>query len=239
MRYFVTGRVHPERADVHFSKITMALQGGGMATASCEASQITVILDVPTLDDWIAAQIIAEEAANIMIGALGFSLGSGYSVEMIQVTEDNGTPHVFGVRPTRETPTRETPVETLGFSPHDDIFTKSCRLSGKDIFFRLAVRDYLRAIRDHTDCATYCYRALEALKSSFALKTGRDGWQEMHQALNTCRDAITTTIKNFADPIRHGNWASAKTTTANQRWEMLVLTREILRKYLEDAMAAT
>lgn len=234
MRYFVTGRVHPERADVSFSKITMQLQGGGVVTASCEASQITVLLDVPVIDGWISAHIVAEDAAHIVIGALGFSLGSGYSVEMIQVTEDDGTSHVFGVRPTGE-----IPDETLGFSPYIDVFNKSYRLSGKDIFFRLAVRDYLRAIRDTTDCATYCYRALEGLKSSFALKSGGDGWQEMHQALNTSRDLITKTIKKFADPIRHGNWASAPTTTAKQRWKMLVLTREILEKYLSHATAAT
>lgn len=234
MRYFVTGRVHPERADVSFSKIVMKLQGGGSVTTICDASQITVVLDVPTIDGWISAQIVAEDAANIVIGALGFSLGSGYSVEMIQVTEEDGAPHVFGVRPTGDTPDK-----TLGFSPHVDIFNKAYRLSGNDIFFRLAVRDYLRAVRDTTDCATYCYRAIEGLKSSFALKTGGDGWQEMHQALNTSRDEITTTIKSFADPIRHGNWASAPTTTGKQRWEMLALTRDILEKYLSHATAAT
>lgn len=177
--------------------------------------------------------MMAEDIANIVIGALGLSLGSGYSVEMIQVTEDDGTPHVFGVRPTGDTPDK-----TLGFNPHIDIFNKAYQLSGGDIFFRLAVRDYLRAIRDAADCATYCYRAIEGLKSSFSLKTGGDGWQEMHQVLNTSRDAITTKIKNFADPTRHGNWASAPTITGKQRWEMLVLTREILEKYLLYAAAS-
>lgn len=43
--------------------------------------------------------IVAEEIATILVGALGFSLGSGYWVELIQVTEEEGTPHVFGVRP--------------------------------------------------------------------------------------------------------------------------------------------
>ena len=227
MKYVVTGRVHPERADVSFSKIGMQLQGGGSVSASCDSSQVTVVLDVPSVDGWISAQIVAEDAANILVGALGFSLGSGYSVEMIQVTEEDGTPHVFGVRPTGDTPQR-----TLAFSPHIDVFNRAFRLSGQDVFFRLAVRDYLRAIRDVTDCATYCYRAIEGIKSSFALKTGGDGWKEMHESLDTSRDSITATIKNFADPVRHGNWAAAPITTGQQRWQMLLLTREILEKYL-------
>lgn len=234
MKYVVIGRVHPERADVSFSKIGMNLQGGGSAIASCDSSQVTVVLDVSSIDGWISAHIMAEDVANIVIGALGFSLGSGYSVEMIQVTEEDGTPHVFGVRPTGDTPDL-----TLGFTPNIDIFNKAYILSGRDVFFRLAIRDYLRAVRDITDCSTYCYRAIEGLKSSFALKTGSDGWLEMHQSLNTSRDAITTKIKNFADPIRHGNWSAAPITTARQRWEMLLLTREILEKYLSYAAAAT
>jgi len=202
-------------------------EGGGLISASCDSSQVTVFLDIPTVDGLISAQIVAEDSANILVGALGLSLGCGYSVEMIQVTEENGVPHVFGVRPMGG-----TPIRTLGFSPHVEFFNKAYRLSGRDVFFRLAVRDYMRAIRDVTNCASYCYRAVEGLKSSFSLKSGGDGWQEMHLALKTKREEITTTIKNFADPVRHGNWASVPATNASQCWEMLLLTRDILEKYL-------
>jgi hypothetical protein len=234
MKYIVTGRVHPERANVSFSTHSMDLDGGGIVSTSCDSSQVTVVIDIPTIDGWISAHIAAEDFANIAVGALGFALGSGYSVEMIQVTEADGTPHVFGVRPTGD-----TPELTLGFNPHTEIFNRALRISGQDLFFRLAVRDYLRAIRDPNDCAFYCYRTIEALKSSFALKTGSDGCQEMHKALLTSRADIDATITNFAAPVRHGNWAAAPATTGCQRWAMLVLTRHILEKYLSYADTAT
>jgi hypothetical protein len=162
------------------------------------------------------------------------SLGSGYSVEILQVTEPDGTPHVFGVRPMVD-----TPGETLGFTSHLPVFNRAFRLSGRDVFFRLAVRDYLRAITVVADCASYCYRAIEGIKSAFVFKTGIDRWDDMHSALGTNRTAITSIIKDYADPVRHGNWVNAKPTNKHERWKMLMLTREILAKYLDYAEPAT
>jgi len=234
MKYIVTGRVHPERADISFGRIEMKLKGDGIAVATCDASQITITLDVQHLDGWISAYIMAGEVANIVVCALGFSLGSGYSTELVQVTEEDGTPHVFGVRPAGE-----EPGQTLGFEPHLPALNRAFQLSGKDVHFRLALRDYLRAMTDVTDCATYCYRAIEGIKSTFVAKTGLDRWDDMHAALGSNRDEITTTIKHFADPVRHGNWLNAKPTNKFERWKMLSLTRDILVKYLDYAQPAT
>jgi hypothetical protein len=234
MNYICTGRVHPERADISFGRIEIKFGNDHKAIASCDASQVTVVLDSTAVDGWIAAHIVAADIAGIVVGALGFSLGSGYSVEILQVTEPDGTPHVFGVRPTGE-----TPGETLGFAPHLPVFNRALRLSGRDVFFRLAVRDYLRAITVVADCAAYCYRAIEGIKSAFVFKTGIDSWDDMHTALGTDRTAITSIVKDYADPIRHGNWVNAKPTNKYERWKMLVLTREILAKYLDYAEPAT
>jgi hypothetical protein len=106
------------------------------------------------------------------------------------------------------------------------------------VFFRLAVRDYLRAILEVTDCGTYCYRAIEAIKSSFAFRTGNDRWDEMHAALGTKRDLIETAVKHYADPVRHGNWLGARPTNASQRWTMLSVTRDVLAAYLDHAEPA-
>lgn len=234
MRYVVTGRIHPERADINFGRIEWQMQAGGRAIASCEASQITVALELPSLDGWVSAFITAEQLAHIVIGALGFSLGSGYSVELIQVTEEDGTPHVFGVRPVGSAPS-----QTLGFEPHGLVFNRAFQLSCRNIFFRLALRDFLRAFTDTTDCATYCFRAIESIKASFVFKTGIDRWDDMHAALGTDRVSIDNTVKDFADPIRHGNWVNARTTDSVTRWRMLEKTRDVLLKYLDHEEPAT
>jgi hypothetical protein len=234
MNYICTGHVHPERADISFGQIEMMLDTGYRVATSCDASQVTVVLDSAAVDGWITAQIVAADVAGIVVGALGLALGSGYSVEIFQVTELNGTPHVFGVRPSGE-----TPQQTLGFDPHLPIFNRAFRLSVRDVFFRLAVRDYLRAITVVADCATYCYRAIEGLKAAFVFKTGMDRWDEMHATLGTDKETIFSTIKDYADPIRHGNWVNAKPANAQERWAMLSLARTILEKYLNYAEPAT
>ncbi len=232
MKYVCTGHVHPERADVSFSRVEMNLAGGGTAVASSDSSQITVVLnDARSVDGWISACIVATDIAKIVVGALGFSLGTGYSVEILQVTEHDGTPHVFGVRPNRN-------GQTLRVEPQVAAFNRAIRLSGEDVFFRLALRDYLRAITQVTDCAAYCYRAIEGIKSALVLRTGIDSWDAMHSTLGTERTVITSTVKQYADPIRHGNWKGMKPTTGTDRWRMLCLTRDILIQYMDYTVPA-
>lgn len=230
MKYVVTGRALPERADISFGRCQLQLPEGGLVVASCDSSQFTVVLDVPNIDGWVSAYILGTEIAGIILASLGFALGTGYSVEALQVTEEDGTPHVFGVRPQGL-----APGEYLSIEPTQPNFNSALNLAMRDVFFRLAVQDYVRAIKETADCATYCYRAIEAIKSSFVLKTGLDRWEDMHQALGTNRDEIVSTVKSFADPVRHGNWASTKSTNSLERWKMLWLTRNILVKYLAQA----
>lgn len=222
MRYVAIGRALPERANIGFGEFTLGDSEKGRITAQCDASQLTILLDRPEIDDLTTAHLAAEHFAQIVVCSLGFSLGSGYSVEIIQVTEEDGTPHVFGVR-----------HEELKFDPHIPVFNRALNLSFQDLFFRLALRDYTRAITDALDCATHCYRAIEAIKSAFVFKTGKNRWDDMHAALGTNRAIIESTVKKFADPVRHGNWVATKETDSHTRPAMLSLTRDMLAKYLD------
>jgi hypothetical protein len=222
MKYLATGRVLPERAYVSFGPVHWGTEETGRITAFSDSGQLSISLDLPNIDGYNSAYFVAEHFGLIAVSALGFSLGSGYSVEIIQVFEEEGTPHVFGVR-----------HEDLLYNPHLEIFNQAIRLASEDVYFRLALRDYVRAINDSTDCASYCYRAIEAIQSSFAFrKNKKDGWAEMHAALSTNRDSIKRTVKTYADPIRHGNWATAKPTDGAIRTAMLLVTRDILNRYM-------
>jgi hypothetical protein len=225
MRYVVTGRVQPERADVRFSPIEWKVPDQGRVVVQCHSSQITVLLDLTSTDGWETAYVQAEFFASMVISALGFSLGYGYSIEILQATQEDGTPHVIGVGPNG----RGEP-SPLGFVPHGPIFSRAFNLANQNVFFRFALRDFLRAIKDPFDCATYCYRAVESIKSAFV-----GGWNEMHAALDTNRERIDAMIKVYADPLRHGNWAEAPALNSSDRLQMLTLTREILLTYLNFA----
>ena len=232
MKYVCTGLVHPERANVQFERRELK-SNKWSAVVSCDASQVTVVLDVPSGDGRIAAFMardIAGNIANIVVGALGFSLGSGYSVEIIQVIEQDGAVSVFGVRPRGKEPS-----QTLGMKPHIPAFSRALQISSKNVYFRLALQDYLRAINDVRDRPTYCYRAIEAIKSAFQGNAELEQWNAMHLALGTDRNTIENTVKQYADPIRHGNWIDAKETTGEEKWEMLLFTRDILVKYMDHA----
>jgi hypothetical protein len=224
MRYIMTGRIHPERADVSFWPQTWERDGGESISVGCESSQIVVRPNLPGVDDHVTAFVTADQVVQAVVSAFSFALGTGYAAELVQVLENGAASHVFGVRP-----------GNLHFEPWQPMFTSAGELSRRDVFFRMALRDYARAIREVMDCAFLCYRGIEAIKSSFAATTGREGWADMHATLGTSRQQIEAIVKVFADPVRHGNWFSFRTTTSAQRNEMLLLTRDILSRYLRHA----
>src|SRR5690348_8940104 len=127
MRYVVTGRIHPERADIGFGG-KWRFADDHSITATCESSQLCVVVDGPKIDGHVTAFVNAEHIAEMFASALGYSLGSGYSVELIQVIEESGKSHVFGVRP-----------EGLKFDPFEPIFQRALDLAAANLFFRLAL----------------------------------------------------------------------------------------------------
>lgn len=221
VRYIVTGRVHPERADVRINSPPWQPADGGEILVHCEASQLTVILTDPPVDGYIAAFILAQHVAQAVVSALGFALATGYVVELVQLIEDSGAVHVFGVR-----------APDLIYEPYEPMFAAAVKLVRGDIAFRMALADYANALRDSFVCASLCFRAIEAVKSAFGPGSDADQWARMHAALGTSRVAIDTAVKAFADPVRHGDWANFPVTTTLQRVAMLKVTRDVLERYV-------
>ncbi len=222
MKYVIFGRVLPERAAVGFPPQVWRSQAGDCFTISCDASQLSINADLPSAEGYVDAFIMAEQVAQAVVSALGFALGSSYSVELLRVVTETLDPVTLGVRP-----------GNLEFDPSDPVFLQAKELAKTDVVFRLALRDYVRAIGQTIDCAHYCYRAIEAIKSAFAADAQGDGWPEMHETLGTTRGEIDAAGKDYADPVRHGNWLAFKSTTALERNNMLRVTRGILERYLK------
>lgn len=223
MQYVAIGKVHPERASAFFEEVKIKLDESTSLRVKCDAGQLSAVFDWNG-DDVVGAKLTIEHHAQAITSALGFSLNCGYSVEIISIyrADDEHSPYTFGVKGPNEAPGDQI-----------TLFNKALHFSAKNVFFRLALRDYMRALADQHDCAFYCYRAIEAVSQSFATTTEGSGWLAMHEALGTSKDEITEKVKNYADPVRHGNWVEAQGLNNQKRYEMLDCTHRLLVAFLD------
>jgi hypothetical protein len=223
MKIIATGRIHPERADAWFTpRIIWETPSGAVIVVSCTASQFAVTIDDSAMQDIVSGFLEARQIGQVVASSLGFSLGVGYSIELIQVVTESGEATVFGAG-----------VPELKFENDSDLFRQAVEISRKNVFFRMAVRDYCNAISEPMDCAVNCFRAIEAIKGAFGPGSDSQCWTRMHAELGTTRETIDSKIKVFSDPVRHGNWAEYPATTGLNRLEMLMITRNILVRYLQ------
>lgn len=224
MRIHVLGRVIPERASVEFPPVTWVAPDGVSVSVHCVCSQLNVHFDWPNPPDLLTIFYSAEHVAEGVVAAFGFTLGTGYAVEMLQLIDSAGETHVFGVRP-----------GGLEFQEVGNVFEKAQGLARDDVFFRFALRDYMSAIRSPADCAAFCYRAVESLKNAVESKSGsvENGWEQLRRIAGSTRDEFEEIVKRFAHPIRHGNWTELPPPDANQRYAMLTLTRTYIARYLK------
>ncbi len=147
MRYTIAGRILPERSGAWLAPQVWRSAEGNTFTVSCDSSQLTVVAEFAAPIGHLDAFIPAEQVAQAVVSALGFALGTGYFVELVQVISETGESQTFGVRP-----------GNLHFEPSDPVLVQAAELAKKDVFFRMALRDYCRAMSQALDCAHYCYR---------------------------------------------------------------------------------
>lgn len=62
-------------------------------------SQLNVHFEWPSPPDRLTIFYSAEYVAEGVVSAFGFTLETGYAVEMLQLIDSAGETHVFGVRP--------------------------------------------------------------------------------------------------------------------------------------------
>ena len=222
MKIIATGRIHPERADAWFApRLVWQTPSGAGIAVSCTSSQLAVTIDDTEMQDVVSGFLQARQIGQAVASSLGFSFGVGYSIELIQVMTESGEATVFGAG-----------VPELKFENNTALFLQAVEISRKNLFFRMAVRDYCNAISEPMDCAVNCFRAIEAIKGAFGPGSDAQCWTRMHTELGTTRETIDSKIKVFSDPVRHGNWAEYPATTGLDRLEMLLVTRDVLTRYL-------
>ncbi len=223
----VSGRVHPERADVHLYPIQLALKNDmigidGTLNLWIVCCQIQGQF-VGSYSNLIQLKQGIEDACRQLVDALGYALGCGYDVEITQISNPNN-------------------MDTIVFSVQEEglaQITKQLNVEFNQIapllnspfgsFVRRCLADLREAIRNPADCGFHCYRALESLKWAFADDPDDEGsaWKNLRAAANVSKEEIVTKIKVFADGPRHGR---AELIPLDQRRQLLTLTWEIVGK---------
>ena len=223
MNYFITGRITPERAAVHISEIELPfLEGFGTFRFKADASQISLTMENCPLDR-STAFLTAKDLALTFATCLGFALGRGYGIELIQLF-DGSAATVHGVG--------HSAFENAEKPATDAMFNDLLVLSLRDVSLRFAVQDFARALISELECPFLCYRAIETVKAgSVPAGASEPDWDFMHATLGSSREAIVARVKPFADPIRHGKFASLRPTSGQDRTEILQITRDVILRY--------
>lgn len=223
----VSGRVHPERADVHIYPIRLVLKNEtigiqGTLDLWIVCSQIQGQF-VGSYDNLVQLKQGIEDACRQLVDALGYAQGCGYDVEITQISNPSNT-------------------ETIVFSVQEEGLAQIAKWLNVEFnqiapllnspygtYVRRCLADLREAIRNPADCGFHCYRALESLKWAFAEDSDDESaaWEKLRTAANVSREEIVDEIKLFADGPRHGR---AELIPLDQRRQLLTLTWEIVGK---------
>lgn len=237
IQYTFFGKVHPERCNVsipEFRAQIEALDNGitGELRYSISLSQVTATFNCVTpVSNIFTLKNYAEDAIRVALDALGYTLGCGYDLEIIQMIDSLGNhPVVFGVGISKLE--KSASEAGLKFENILDVFKDS-----KGGYLQRCLADLREAIRAPKDTGFFCYRAIESLRQYFIHETGaRDekvSWEELRSELGIHRTEIER-VKTLADPVRHGYTVAI---TADQRDEITMLTWKIVNQFIKYANA--
>jgi hypothetical protein len=232
IQYTFFGNVHPERCNVSISEVRAKVGNlgdeiHGEMRYYISFSQITAIFicEKPVANVYSLKNYV-EDAIRVALDALGYVLACGYDLEVTEMIDSVGNaPIVFGVG----IPAVEKVAEKAGVS-----FEAILRLfaDSKGGYLQRCLADLREAIRAPKDTGFFCYRAIESLRQFFvrekAVKDDKASWEILRSELGVDKADIDF-VKDFADPVRHGD--SAVISDA-QRAKTFQLTWGVVNKFI-------
>ena len=239
--YIFTGRVIPERALLDISEVPLKVIASedvpeGDLFIEVIKSQISVrFLTSGEVRNIFTLRNIVEDAARMLLDVGGYFAGYGYDAEIVLVVRSNtAEKYVFGI----DVPALAGICEKAGITVND-IFTALSKTDG--YYLRHALADVREAIKSPRDTGFFCYRAIESLKNCCATRNvvppdKDDAWELFRNSYSVSRQQIMD-IKDFADPVRHGNYMQVRSMTDKDRADVLKGTWEIINKYILNEMA--
>jgi hypothetical protein len=222
--YHFTGRVIPERANISSLPVKFEVSAGddvapGLLHIQIYASQVFGRLVCPTpIKNELSARNLVEDAVRSILDAKGFVYARGYSVEIVQFFHpDPRGDRVFGV----DVQALEVLATSRGLTEahlHNLMSTPS------SLFFRRALGDFREALLSPMDTGFFCYRAIESLMQEHASRNAtvtdrKERWENFRHYYGVAEQQIME-IKDYADPVRHGNGMSLKEITSADRMRL-------------------
>ncbi|HIF9106476.1 hypothetical protein WAX88_20980 (plasmid) [Photobacterium damselae subsp. damselae] len=232
--HMLTGVVHPERADVNISPIHLYDEYGNHLIFSICKSRIACSIEgTEELDENSAnnLRLLVDDKIRNIVDSLGFTIGCGYDVEIIQIYSLGDTSFSHFISGVEEVSLKDLcKKEQISFSNIISLFN-----SDFGIYLNRSLSDLRLAIRSPQDTAFYCYRAIECLSHYFRHNgelTKSQAWSMLRNSLKIRKEDIIA-IKDSADPIRHGNPLEENNS---DRQEIMMNTWDITIKFIKFAM---
>jgi len=226
-----TGHVVPERAAITIGPITFGIGANPdlpQSTLYLEIllSQIHARLVCPTPpSNILTARNIVVDAVRSILDVGGFIGGRGIDAEIVQVTAADGSHNrVFD----QDVPALSGLAERHGLT-YDHLLQL---MSQPDSWYiRRALSDFRQATTNPADTGFFCYRAVETLMQYHALTapgltTKGAKWEEFRNHYGIDRANIDR-IKEFADPVRHGDGLSVNEMTDENRADIFTRAWQI------------
>lgn len=231
--YYFQAKVLPERALIsfEFSTVFSHYISGVRAKAKVSVVLNQVAIWVEAENEWNIFDLrnCVAYMLNMHFAARSFVTGCAYDFEITRViNREREIDYVFGIN-----------VVTVPNLAEDGDLEASIRallqkvVGAEGLFLNRCFADFLSALKDVNDAAFYCYRAIESLRHHCAAINGLSNeskskqWEKLRESAQ-CEESVLLSLKDAADPIRHG---AIPDTKSQDQQHLLATTWKIIDSY--------
>lgn len=234
--YLFYGVILPERAQL---TLQFGLAFEHLTSGVCSQAKVSIILNqvavrVESQHEWdifdlrnVVKTILQNELAMI-----GYLKGYAYDFEVTRVlNQSRGIDCVFGI----DIPCIADRANSIELNSAI-LKLRQKTVGHNGIFLYRCFNDLVSSMKHADDTGFYCYRAIESLRNHCAALHGMstavkaEQWGKFRE-VSGCDEPTLRTIKEAADPLRHGGIAGM---TAAEREKLFTATWDVVDGYLNN-----
>lgn len=234
--YFFQGVVLPERAQLSlqytlgFSHITSGV--AGVAKVSVVLNQVAVWIESDHEWDIFDLRNVVKNLVQSHLDMVGYLKGYAYDFELTRVlNQSKSVDYVFGI----DIPCLAERGKSLDLN-EALIKLRDKTIGANGVFLNRCFSDLASAMKHADDTGFYCYRAIESLRHHCAAIYGLSAsektiqWEKFREVA-ACDENTLRTIKQAADPLRHGEPTGI---TSDDRASLFMKTWGVVDEYIKN-----